>query len=102
MHQFNTDFNGAMEWVCKYHDQVEQKFIALLPQVPSFGPQVDKELKEYILHLANWPRCNDCWNFESGRYFGMRFILLLIIFCIIHRSFQARKAVKSRSLGSFL
>ena len=24
----------------------------------------------YVEHLAGWPRGNDCWNFESERYFG--------------------------------
>jgi hypothetical protein len=72
MHQFNTDFEGAMKWVCEYHEEVETKFLDALKRVPSFGPEVDKQLEEYILHLANWPRCNDCWNFESGRYFGTK------------------------------
>ncbi|KZT23360.1 terpenoid synthase [Neolentinus lepideus HHB14362 ss-1] len=72
MHQLNTDFAGAMKWVCEYHEEVEAKFLDGLKRVPSFGPAVDKELGEYILHLANWPRCNDCWNFESGRYFGKK------------------------------
>ncbi|KAH7887274.1 isoprenoid synthase domain-containing protein [Phlebopus sp. FC_14] len=70
MHQFNTNLEGAMAWVVDYHDEVETKFLDALKRVPSFGPRVDKEVQEYITHLAGWPRCNDCWNFESGRYFG--------------------------------
>ena len=50
--------------------EVEARFLDALKRVPSFGPAVDAELQVYITHLANWPRCNDCWNFESGRYFG--------------------------------
>ncbi|KZT29051.1 hypothetical protein NEOLEDRAFT_1128578 [Neolentinus lepideus HHB14362 ss-1] len=38
-------------------------------RVPSFDGEVEAE---YILHLANWLRCNDCWNFESSRSFGKK------------------------------
>lgn len=59
-----------MEWVHEYHTTVETKFLDGLKRVPSWGPAIDKEVKQYVDGLANWPRCNDCWNFESGRYFG--------------------------------
>ncbi len=39
--------------------------------VLSFSPEVDEDLKVYIDHLMNWPRGNNCWDFESGRYFGV-------------------------------
>jgi len=70
MKQFNTDFKGAMNWVTQYHEDVEARFLDGLKRVPSFNPELDAQVQEYIEHLANWPRCNDCWNFESGRYFG--------------------------------
>ena len=70
MNQFNVDFDGAMAWVVDFHKDVETRFLDALKRVPSFGAEVDAQLQVYITHLANWPRCNDCWNFESGRYFG--------------------------------
>jgi hypothetical protein len=70
MHQFNTDLDGAMAWVCQYHKEVERKFLEGLMRVPSFGSEIDEHLEEYIFNLANWPRASDSWNFESGRYFG--------------------------------
>ncbi|KAF9806349.1 hypothetical protein IEO21_08705 [Rhodonia placenta] len=72
MHQFNIDLEAAMTWVASYHKDVENKFLDGMKELPSFGPVVDKELEEYILALAIWPRTNDCWNFESGRYFGSK------------------------------
>ncbi len=72
MHQFNTDFDSAMKWVANFHNEVEMRFLNALNRVPSWGPEVDKQVAVYIEHLANWPRCNDCWNFESGRYFGSK------------------------------
>lgn len=72
MHQFRCDFDAAMVWVANYHKEVEMRFLDALKRVPSWGPKVDKDVAVYIEHLANWPRCNDCWNFESGRYFGSK------------------------------
>ena len=72
MNQFNTDFDGAMAWTVDFHKDVEMRFLDALKRVPSFGAKVDADLAVYIEHLANWPRCNDCWNFESGRYFGSK------------------------------
>ncbi|OSX64664.1 hypothetical protein POSPLADRAFT_1134967 [Postia placenta MAD-698-R-SB12] len=69
MHQFNIDLEAAMAWVASYHKDVENKFLDGMKELPSFGPTVDKELEEYILALAIWLRTNDCWAFESGRYF---------------------------------
>lgn len=72
MHQFNTDFDGAMAWVASYHKEVEARFLAALERVPSWCPAVDAHVAVYLEHLGGWPRCNDCWNFESGRYFGSK------------------------------
>lgn len=70
MRQFNLDVAGAMQWACKYHHEIEAKFLRLVDSIPSFGPEVDRDLHEYVLHLANWPQGNYCWHFESKRYFG--------------------------------
>ena len=48
----------------------QARSIQLLGEVPSFGPQVDKELYEYIFCLAMWATGNVCWSFETRRYFG--------------------------------
>lgn len=72
MNQFGLDVQSALNWVAAYHAQIETQFHDGLKWLPSWGPAVDKEVDTYVLGLANWPRCNDCWNFESGRYFGSR------------------------------
>ncbi|KAJ7654615.1 isoprenoid synthase domain-containing protein [Mycena polygramma] len=72
MHRFNIDLHDAMAVVCDHHTELEGKFLAAMKTVASFGSEVDEELQEYIQHLAGWPRSNDCWNFEGGRYFGSK------------------------------
>ncbi|KAF8904746.1 isoprenoid synthase domain-containing protein [Gymnopilus junonius] len=59
MHQFNVDLEGAMAWVVEYHKECHLGDLKLTGK-----------WRNTFTGLANWPRCNDCWNFESGRYFG--------------------------------
>ncbi len=72
MHEHTFDINGALEWVAKQHRERLEHAIAIWPQVLalSFSPKIDLDLAFYVDHLMNWPRANDSWNFESGRYFG--------------------------------
>ena len=70
MRLFNLDMAGAMNWACQHHYEKQAKFLALREQVPSFGPEVDEALKEYVDLLGNMTRANYCWHFECKRYFG--------------------------------
>nr|WDV18262.1 sesquiterpene synthase [Ganoderma sinense] len=72
MHQFGLDLHGATEWVAQHHKEVEARFFDALARLPSFGPAVGAELQEYVACVAAWPRGNDCWRFESERYFGKK------------------------------
>jgi hypothetical protein len=72
MHHDNYSYDKAVEWVIAYNEEVEARFLETLKKVPSFGPEVDRELHEYTEHLANWPRASDCWSYEGGRYFGSK------------------------------
>ncbi|KAI0638650.1 terpenoid synthase [Trametes polyzona] len=72
MHRHNTDLSGAIAWVTDFHNEIVHKFIEGLKHVPSFGLAVDSQLQEYLENIANWPRSQDSWTFESGRYFGDR------------------------------
>ncbi|KAJ7627810.1 isoprenoid synthase domain-containing protein [Mycena polygramma] len=72
MREFNIDLQAALGWLYEHHAQVQVRFFGALERVPSFGPQVDPQLEQYISRMAIWPRCNDSWNFESGRYFGAK------------------------------
>ncbi|KAI8989884.1 terpenoid synthase [Trametes punicea] len=72
MHELNTDLDGAMLWAMDFHRAVSKKFFEYLKGVPTFGPDVDVQLQEYLRGITNWPRSIDSWSFESNRYFGER------------------------------
>ena len=72
MCQFNLDLYHTTEWVAQHHKEVEARFFDALARLPSFGPEVDTALQEYVASVAAWPRGNDCWRFESERYFGKK------------------------------
>ncbi|KAL1944525.1 hypothetical protein VTO73DRAFT_2955 [Trametes versicolor] len=70
MRELGVDLDGAVAWVVDLHHSIAARFIEGLKHVPSFGPEVDTQLQEYLQNIANWPRGSDSWSFKSGRYFG--------------------------------
>ncbi|CCM04071.1 uncharacterized protein FIBRA_06230 [Fibroporia radiculosa] len=72
MHHFGCNVTEAMEWVAQYHTEIEGNFMDGLKKIPTWGPEIDRQIIEYIDGLGNWLRANDCWSFESGRYFGSK------------------------------
>ncbi|EPQ52189.1 terpenoid synthase [Gloeophyllum trabeum ATCC 11539] len=58
------DFVGMM---CK---QSIDRFIADRDNLPSWGPEIDRQIDVYVDGLANWIVGSLHWTFESTRYFG--------------------------------
>ncbi|KAG1747555.1 isoprenoid synthase domain-containing protein [Suillus lakei] len=72
MLELGLDIGSAMAWAAHFHAEVQKRFIDGLAKVPSWGPSIDVQVKEYLDGLANWPRANHCWCYETQRYFGTR------------------------------
>nr|WOJ44888.1 linalool/nerolidol synthase [Ganoderma lucidum] len=72
MHENSQGLDEALQWVAARHRERVAHALAIWPRALalSFSPRVDEDLLVYIEHLMNWPRGSDCWDFESGRYFG--------------------------------
>lgn len=70
MHELGVNIHGALEWVAMRHAHTSASFLQSFTDIPSWGEPVDGYVRQYIQGLGNWVRANDCWNFESGRYFG--------------------------------
>lgn len=71
MYHQNETLSGAMAWVEDELRRLVDEFLHLVSREP-FWPDasLDEKVFEYIGGLGNWVRANDCWSFESGRYFG--------------------------------
>jgi hypothetical protein len=70
MVQFHLDLDDALEWISRLHDSLVARFFLDARCMPSWGDTVDPQISVYIAGLGNWVRANDCWSFESQRYFG--------------------------------
>ncbi|EEB97691.1 hypothetical protein MPER_02940 [Moniliophthora perniciosa FA553] len=71
MDSHGTDIQGALNYISSFHDRLSKEFLETLSNVPTFGDAiVDYEVSVYLDGLGNWVRANDCWSFESHRYFG--------------------------------
>lgn len=70
MYHHNASLTEAMAWVETELRRLVNHFLQLMRCEPFWSPEVDEEVEEYISGIANWVRANDCWSFESGRYFG--------------------------------
>ncbi|KZS92146.1 terpenoid synthase [Sistotremastrum niveocremeum HHB9708] len=70
MNQYNLSIQDAMDWVGGLFEDIVQKFLKGLEEVPSWGPDIDNRVEQYIEGLGNWVRGHEVWSFESPRYFG--------------------------------
>ena len=72
MSEKGVDLDGALDWLAEYNDEVLSKFQAQLQLLPSWNPDVDPVVNEFVERLGHWIRGHDCWSFESRRYLGMK------------------------------
>ena len=72
MNEKGVDLDGALDWLAKYNDEVLSEFQAQRRMLPSWDPDMDRVVNEYVERLAYCVRGNDCWSFESRRYFGTK------------------------------
>nr|BBH51504.1 putative sesquiterpene synthase [Clitopilus sp.] len=70
MCELRCNLARAIEWADERNQQLRTTFLSSIAEVPSWGGQVDIQVSEYLYGLANWVRANECWSFESQRYFG--------------------------------
>ncbi|KAJ7621510.1 terpenoid synthase [Mycena polygramma] len=60
----------AIDRVSAIHDRLATEFLDVFHSLPSFGsPAVDSMVRRYVDGLGNWIRANECWSFETWRYF---------------------------------
>jgi len=72
MNEKNLDLDGALLFLAKHNDEILSKFLAQRRMIPSWDPDTDRIVNEFVERLGYWIRGHDQWSFESGRYFGTK------------------------------
>lgn len=70
MNQEGIDLQTAVDFVGNMCKQSIDRFNAERIQLPSWGPEIDREVAIYVDGLADWIVGSLHWSFESERYFG--------------------------------
>ena len=62
----------ALDKIAEWHQELADQFLAVYyGKLPSWGSDIDAEIRRYLDGIGNWVRANDAWSFESERYFGL-------------------------------
>jgi hypothetical protein len=72
MHEHSLKLQNVLYWLDEYAKITIVKFHKDRVNLPSFGPEVDAAVVEYINRTARCIRDYDSWSYETVRYYGNR------------------------------
>lgn len=72
MKEKGVDIQEAIDYIEKRFNNIAQKFLEDMKDVPSFSETLDPLVAEYVWGLGNWVTGFLEWAFESKRYFGSK------------------------------
>ncbi|KAG5646722.1 hypothetical protein DXG03_002404 [Asterophora parasitica] len=70
MHEEGLDLQAAVDFVGTMCKQSIDRFVDDRANLPSWGPEIDRDVATYVDGLADWIVGSLHWSFESERYFG--------------------------------
>ena len=70
MMQEGLDLQSAVDFVGHLCKQSIDRFNNDRANLPSWGPEIDRQVDIYVDGLADWIVGSLHWSFESERYFG--------------------------------
>ncbi|RPD60019.1 terpenoid synthase [Lentinus tigrinus ALCF2SS1-7] len=70
MRQHELGLQEAVDYVGQLCKQSVGFFESTRTQLPSWGPETDRNVQTYVLGLQDWMVGALHWSFDSGRYFG--------------------------------
>lgn len=70
MREHGTDLQTASDMVGEHFQKLMDQFIMLQGQLPSWSPEVDAAVTDYITAMQHWVIGNLEWSFKTQRYFG--------------------------------
>ncbi|KAH0833872.1 isoprenoid synthase domain-containing protein [Lanmaoa asiatica] len=69
MHERNVGLQAAIDILTEMLAQRVEYYVEMKSQLPSFGPDVDRELARYLYALENFVQGTVLWYYLSPRYF---------------------------------
>ncbi|KAF8483210.1 terpenoid synthase [Gautieria morchelliformis] len=70
MEHHDLDVQGAVDHIADLCRQIIPAFCKSRAELPSWGPEVDKDVSRYIRGLESWMSGSLHWSFITERYFG--------------------------------
>ena len=70
MKAHSCDLQTASDIIGAHYASLTERYLADRERLPSFGPEVDADVRLYVRAMENWPIGNLEWSFETNRYFG--------------------------------
>ena len=70
MRERGLDLQGAVDFVGELCKQSIDRFEHDRHTVPSWGPEIDHDVRVYIQGLQDWIVGSLHWSFDTTRYFG--------------------------------
>ncbi|KAF4583483.1 Sesquiterpene synthase 2 [Pleurotus pulmonarius] len=70
MHEEGLELQAAVDFVGALCKQSIDRFVECRANLPSWGPEIDRQVAVYVEGLADWIVGSLHWSFESERYFG--------------------------------
>ncbi|KAF8870958.1 terpenoid synthase [Infundibulicybe gibba] len=72
MHERGSTLEEAVAGISRLNDDLIRVCLEEYERIPKqWGSStLDTEVAEYIHGIRNWVRANECWSYESQRYFG--------------------------------
>ncbi|KAF8630447.1 hypothetical protein AX17_005424 [Amanita inopinata Kibby_2008] len=70
MHYHNHSLQSAVDYVGNLCAQTIDKFIENTKLLPSWGPEIDSMVNQYVQGLRDWIVGSLHWSFQTHRYFG--------------------------------
>ena len=70
IHEHHLDVPAAMKWLEEFGRHRVTTFLNGIKELPSWGPEIDDKVRQYVDDMGYLIRGTDSWSFESGRYWG--------------------------------
>ena len=69
-HQEQLELQEAIDYVGELCLGCIDRYEQLSASLPSWGPEIDEQVRVYVEGLGDWMIGNLVWSFETERYFG--------------------------------